>query len=128
MLNFSSHYRFILPGAETFFDFRDKDAEAIQAINHIRENDLPVFVADWSNDAYDVVFINVPQLGIRYFNPDPITEHLPESEFFGDPQKHQNQIFSMFGFSLNYAPAPTVADDWSAYTTWMKFILKDVDV
>ena len=126
MSDFSSHYRFILPGAETFFDFRDKDAEAIQAINHIRENDLPVFVADWSNDAYDVVFINVPQFRIRYFNPDPITEHLPESEIFGDLEHNQNQVFAMFGFSLNYAPAPTVVDDWSGYTEWMQGLFREV--
>lgn len=120
---FESHYRFILPGAQEYFDFKAEDAKAIAAINVIRENNLPVFVADWSNDAYDVVFFNVPHLKCRYFNPDPITEHLPESDIFGELNTYQNDIFSMFGFSLSNTPTPTVIDAWEEYKDWMKFLI-----
>lgn len=125
MFVFDSHYRFILPGAEDYFDFKAQEEEAKAAINHIIENDLPVFVADWSNDAYDCVFVNVPSLKIRFFNKDIITEHLGEDHIFGDRHRHQNEVFSMFGFSLSNAPAPTPLDAWEHYKKWMKHLLKD---
>ena len=125
MFDFTSHYRFILPSAEIYFDFKGQEEEAKAAIDYIREKNLPIFVADWSNDAGDAVFINVPHLNVRYFNPYPITEHLDQNENFGDIAKHQNEIYEMFGFSLSNAPSPGVADDWGAYKNWMKHLLKE---
>ena len=126
MFDFTSHYRFILPSAEIYFDFKGQEEEAKAAIDYIREKNLPIFVADWSNDAGDAVFINVPHLNVRYFNPYPITEHLDQTaDLFGDIAKHQNEIYVMFGFSLSNAPPPAVADDWETYTDWMKHLLKE---
>ena len=63
------HNRFIFPDI-SYFSVRDVEISK-KLIDEICDKDICMFVADWSNDAYDAVLINVPQLGVRYFNNFP---------------------------------------------------------
>ena len=107
-----------------YIDIRESEFE--KAIQFICKENLTIFIADLDSEL-DFVFCNVPKLNVRKYAPN-WDEYHPnnqiEFEEFGDAEKHQDNIFCMFGFSLDNAPVPTEIGDWEGTKAWMKHITK----
>ena len=101
-----------------------------KAIKEICDDSIHALIVDLDAES-DFVFVNAPSLGVRkYASAWEIYHPRVPQDFkaIGDADAAYSQILAMFDCrgADPKIPPPTVVDDWSGYTEWMKFILRDV--